>query len=104
MTEPQVWPLIGVFTTIMLGGMTLSTTLVMRATTSAIGGLRGELKGDIGGLRGELRGAIGRLDAKIEGLRGEMNARFDTVDRRLEHLDRDVAHLMRREWGESAPE
>lgn len=80
MTEPQVWTLIGVFAAIMLGGMTLMTTLIMRSTTTA-----------------------------IEGLRGEMNARFDTVDVRfdamnvrIDHLDRDVTALMRRAWGEAA--
>ncbi|MFH8251339.1 hypothetical protein ACH3VR_13285 [Microbacterium sp. B2969] len=71
MNEPQVWVLIGVFTTIMLGGMTLMTTLITRATSVA-----------------------------VEGLRGEMNARFDTVETKIDHLDRDVTFLMRRAWGE----
>jgi hypothetical protein len=61
MNEPQVWVLIGVFTTIMLGGMTLMTTLINRASSAANG-----VRGEIGGLRGE-----------IGGLRGEMNARFE---------------------------
>lgn len=78
MTEPQGWVLIGAFTTIMLGGMTLMTTLINRATANAIDGLRGE----------------------VNGLRGEMNARFDTVNAKIEHLDRDVTALMRRAWGE----
>lgn len=89
MTEPQVWVLIGAFTTIMLGGMSLMTTLINRATSTAIHG----------------------LDAKIEGLRGEMNARFDAVDARfdavdtkIDHLDRDVTFLMRRAWGEPTAE
>lgn len=30
MNDPQIWTLIGVFTTIMLGGMTLMTTLITR--------------------------------------------------------------------------
>ncbi|MBD3942128.1 hypothetical protein IF188_10505 [Microbacterium sp. NEAU-LLC] len=75
MNDPQVWTLIGVFTTIMLGGMTLMTTMINRATTSA-----------------------------IDGLRGEMNARFDTVNTKIEHLDRDVNLLMRRAWGEPSGE
>ena len=78
MTEPQGWVLIGAFTTIMLGGMTLMTTLINRATAAAIAGLGNE----------------------IDGLRGEMNARFDTVNAKIEHLDRDVTALMRRAWGE----
>ncbi len=75
MTEPQVWTLIGVFAAIMLGGMTLMTTLINRSTTAA-----------------------------IEGLRGEMNARFDTVNAKIEHLDRDVTALIRRAWGEPSAE
>ena len=71
MAEPQGWVLIGAFTTIMLGGMTLMTTLINRATANA-----------------------------IDGLRGEMNARFDTVNAKIEHLDRDVTMLTRRAWGE----
>lgn len=39
MTEPQVWPLIGVFAAIMLGGMTLMTTLLTRVVRSEIGRL-----------------------------------------------------------------
>jgi hypothetical protein len=30
------------------------------------------------------------MRAEIGGLRAEMNGRFDTVDARLDHLDRDV--------------
>ncbi len=89
MNDPQVWTLIGVFTTIMLGGMTLMTTLVNRALTHAIRGVEGRIEG---------------LDGKIEGLRGEMNARFDAVNTRIDHLDRDVNLLMRRAWGEPTAE
>jgi len=80
MNDPQVWTLIGSFTTITLGGMTLMTTLISRATTNAVDGLRGELNG----------------------LRGELNARFDTVDTKIEHLDRDVGMLMARARGDTS--
>lgn len=118
MTEPQTWALLGIFATVTLGGMTLMATLINRATTAAIEGLRGELSGDISGLRGELRG-------DMQGLRGEMNARFEAVDARFEavnarfeaattesrvefagikkslaNLDTDVAVLTRRAWDE----
>lgn len=83
MNDPQIWTLIGVFAAIMLSGMTLMTTLLTRATTSAIEGLRGEMNG------------------RFDGLRGEMNARFDAVDTKIEHLDRDVAALSRKVFGES---
>lgn len=83
--NPQVWTLIGVFTTIMLGGMTLMTTLLGRS---------------INGLRGEMTARFETVDARFDALRGEMNARFDTVNTKIEHLDRDVTTLMRRAWGE----
>lgn len=97
MNEPQVWTLIGVFTTIMLGGMTLMTAMINRTMTHAIGGLRGELTGEITGLRGELTG-------EISALRTEMSSRFDAMDTRIDHLDRDVTFLMRRAWGEPEPD
>ncbi|AYF97256.1 hypothetical protein [Protaetiibacter intestinalis] len=88
--DPQIWTLIGVFAAVMLGGMTLTTTLLMRTITASIGGLRGEMNGRFDGLRGEMNG-----------LRGEMNARFDAVETKIEHLDRDVAALTRKVWGET---
>ncbi len=84
MTEPQSWVLIGIFATIMLGGLTLSTNLIMRAVTASISGVEGRIDG---------------LDTKIESLRGEMNARFDAMGTRIDHLDRYVAALSRRVWG-----
>ena len=82
--EPQVWVLIGVFTTIMLGGMTLMTTLINRATAEAINGVRGE----IGGLRGE-------MNARFEAV----HVRFDSLEKRVDQLDGDVAALTRHLWG-----
>jgi len=72
MNDPQIWTLIGVFAAIMLGGMTLMTTMIMKVTTTA-----------------------------VDGLRGEMTARFDSVETKIEHLDRDVAALSRKVFGES---
>ena len=79
MTEPQVWTLIAVFATIMVG----TQTLLITGVRSQIGSLRTELKADIGGLR------------------GEMNARFDALTSKVDHLDRDVQLLMNREFGEN---
>ncbi len=76
MTEPQVWTLIGVFAAVMLGGMTLMTTLLTR-TISA--------KSDA-------------AESRIESLRVEMNARFDTMDVKFSTLDREVATLAERFW------
>ncbi len=100
MTEPQSWVLIGIFATIMLGGLTLSTNLIMRTVTASISGIEVRLAGRIDGLEGRIDG----LDTKIESLRGEMNARFEAMGTRIDHLDRDVAALSRRVWGEPSGE
>jgi hypothetical protein len=92
-TEPQSWALIGVFATIMLGGMTVMTTLLMRTVTASVNGLRGEMTG----LRGEMNG-------RFDGIRGEMNARFDAIGTRIDHLNRDISALSRRVWGEPSGE
>ena len=71
MNEPQVWTLIGVFAAVMVGVL----TLVYASFRNLGEGLRNEMAS----LKSEL---IARMDA-----------RFD-------HLDRDVAFLMRKEFGE----
>lgn len=85
MNDPQVWTLIGVFATTVLGGMSVMTILLTRSMNSA----------------------IGRVHARIDGLRGEMRAGFRAVDARfeamnvkIEHLDRDVQAIMRRQFGD----
>ncbi|GAA3731493.1 hypothetical protein GCM10022239_05110 [Leifsonia bigeumensis] len=77
MTEPQVWTMIGVFTALMFGMLTIVSTLFIRVVRSEISGIRGE----------------------IGGLRAEMNARFETMNLKIDGLDRDVQLLMRREFG-----
>ena len=89
--EPQVWVLIGLFTTIMLGGMTLMTTLINRATAEAINGVRGE----IGGLRGEISGLRGEMNGRFE----SVHVRFDSLEKRVDQLDGDVSALTRHLWG-----
>lgn len=113
MNDPQVWTLIGVFAAVMLGGMTLMTTMMNRVVRAEVGGLRNEMNGrfdgvhgEINGLRNEMngrfdgvRGEINGVYGEINGLRGEMNARFDTVDHKIETLDKEVATLATRFWG-----
>lgn len=89
MTEPQVWTMIVAFTGVMVGTLTVISTLFVRVLRSEIGGLRGE----IGGLRGE-------MNARFDAVNSEMNARFDAVSTRLDYLDRDVQALTKRVWGD----
>ncbi len=113
MDDPQVWTLIGVFTTMMLGGMTLMTMQFSRVIRAEIGGLRGELSGDIGGLRGELSGDIGGLrgdlsgeirelrgdlSGRLESLEGRLTGRIDALEHKVDGLDKEVANLAMRFW------
>lgn len=111
--DPQIWTLLGLFAAIMLGGMTLMTTLLMRAMTAAIGGVNGRIDGLEGSLQARMDGVNGRIDglegslhARIDGLTGEMragfaavDAKFETVHVKLEHLDRDVTALSKKVFG-----
>jgi hypothetical protein len=65
--DAQTWTLIGGFFTLMMTMISLTLRTV----------------------RAELRGEIGPL-------RAEMNGRFDTVDARMDHLDRDVQAVVTR--------
>ena len=74
MNDPQIWTMIAVFTSIMLGGMTLMTTLINRATAAG----------------------FKAVDAQFTAV----DARFDALEYRLEHLDRDVAAIAKQVWGD----
>ncbi|KQZ25370.1 hypothetical protein [Microbacterium sp. Root553] len=88
MNDAQIWTMIGCFTALMFGMLTVVSTLFIRVVRAEIGGLRGE----VGGLRGE-------MNAQIGGLRNEMNARFDAVNSRIDGLDRDMQAVVKRTFG-----
>jgi len=92
MNDPQIWTLIGVFAAIMLGGMTAMTTLILRATSSAIGGLRAEMNARFDTVEARFEAVDARFEA--------VNVRFDALEKQVAHLDRDVAAVTRRMWGE----
>lgn len=70
MTEPQVWTLIAVFTALMVGVLTLISTMFVHV----------------------VRSEIGRIDTKIDAL-------SDRFDSRLDDLDRDVQALIKHTFG-----
>ena len=45
-------------------------------------------------------GLEGSVDARFTGLQASIDARFDAVNRRLDHLDRDVQALMGDRFGQ----
>ncbi len=81
MNDAQIWTMIGCFTALMFGMLTVVSTLFIRVVRTEIGGLRGE------------------MNAQIGGLRGEMNARFDAVNTRIDGLDRDMQAVVKRSFG-----
>ncbi|WAA66868.1 hypothetical protein [Microbacterium oxydans] len=103
MNDAQIWTMIGSFTALMFGMLTVVTTLFIRILRSEIGGLRSEMNGQLGGLRNEMNGQIGGLrnemNGQLSGLRNEMNARFDAVNTRIDGLDRDVQAIVKRTFG-----
>lgn len=81
MNDAQIWTMIGAFTALMFGMLTVVSSLFVRVVRSEIGGLRSE------------------MNAQIGGLRSEMNARFDTVNTRIDGLDRDMQAVVKRTFG-----
>ena len=77
MNDAQIWTMIGCFTALMLGMLTVVSTLFIRVVRAEIGGLRGE----------------------VGGLRNEMNARFDAVNSRIDGLDHDMQAVVKRTFG-----
>ena len=88
LTEPQVWTLIGVFSTVLFAVFATMSGYMVRT----------------------MNAGFDRVDAKIDGLRAAMNAKFDRVDTqfelvdvkfervndRFDHLDRDVQAISKR--------
>lgn len=70
--DAQIWTLIGVFAAIMLGGMTLMTTLITRSTSSAIDDLDKSVNARIDGLE------VG-TNARFDKLESGTNARFERL-------------------------
>lgn len=99
LTEPQVWTLIGVFAAIMLGGMTLMTTLLMHSFTKSFEGFRGEMRAKFETVNEKFEtvnekffSLEQRVDSKFE----LVEIRFGAIEKKLEHLDRDVQAISRR--------
>lgn len=80
MNESQTWVVIGVFASTLLG-------------------MAGFL---VSSLNRTIRASVDVLDGKIDALRLEMGIRFDSLTGVIDHLDRDVQFLMKRELEDRA--
>ena len=79
MNDPQTWTLIAGFFALMV----TMIAMTLRVVRAEIGSMRSDLSAGMGSVRSD-------LSAEIRGLRSDMEGRFNTVDARLDHLDRDV--------------
>lgn len=93
MSDPQGWVLIGVFTSIMLGGMTLMTTQFSRIIRAESAGINGRIDG-LEARLGTMESRIDRMEDRFDRLRDEMNTRFG-------ELDKEVANLATKFWRSS---
>ncbi len=114
MTEPQVWTIIAVFTTLMFSMLTVVSTLFVRVVRGEIGKLRAELLGETGALRAEVGGELGALRVQMGGelgalraellgetgaLRAELRGEIGKLLDRIDTLDRDVQALVKHTFG-----
>lgn len=84
MNDAQIWTMIGAFTALMLGMLTVVSTLFIRVVRAEIGSLRSEMNG-------RFEAVTSRFDV--------VDARFDAVNTRIEGIDRDVQALVKRTFG-----
>jgi hypothetical protein len=77
LSDTHIWTILGVFTTLFFGTLTIFATLFTRVIRTEIGGLRGE------------------MNAKFE----TVNTRIDALGSRVDAIDRDVQVLVKRTFG-----
>ena len=66
-----------------------------------VGSLRTEMTTNVGSLRTEVISQVGSLRTEMLAGFAVMGSRIDSLDNRMDHLDRDVQLLMNREFGEN---
>ena len=84
MDGAQVWTMIGAFTALMMGMLTVVSTLFVRV-----------LRSEIGGLRSEMTARFDVVNTRFDAV----GARIDGVNARIDGLDRDVRALVKRTFG-----
>ncbi|MFN8126207.1 MAG: hypothetical protein U0R64_06850 [Candidatus Nanopelagicales bacterium] len=102
-TEPQVWTVIGVFAAGLLGVLTLMSTMFLRIVRTEIGSvatridsLDDRMNVRIDSLDTTLGTRIDSLDSTLNARMDGLGARIESIDRRIDHLDRDVQTLASR--------
>ena len=108
LNEPQVWTLIGVCGTAMFGLVALVLTSIrgqfasMRSEIATeFRSFRSVVTAELGSARGESKNDITSLRTEVVAGFAVLGSRIDSLDNRMDHLDRDVQLLMNREFGEN---
>lgn len=99
MTEPQVWTLMGIFGTALLGMMTLLSQFLWRGISSKFDSI--DARFDAVDARFDAVDAkFDAIDQRFIDMERQMETRFDSVDKQIAHLDRDVQAVARRVFPE----
>lgn len=98
LTEVQVWTMMGVFTTLFFGTLTVVSMLFVRVVRAEIGGLRAEMNGRFEAVDARFEVVNSRFDA-VDTRIDAVNGRIDAVNGRIDAIDRDVQVLVKRTFG-----
>lgn len=92
MTEPQVWTLMGIFGTALLGMMALLSQFLWRGISSKFDAVDARFDA--------VDAKFDAIDQRFIDMERQMETRFDSVDKQIAHLDRDVQAVARRVFPE----
>lgn len=95
MNELQVWVLIGVFAAIMVGGFTITSTLMMHAMNARFDGVMGTMNARFAAVDTRFDSVEATMNARFAAVEGTMNARFEAVNAKIDQLDGDVTAISR---------
>lgn len=104
MSDPQIWVMLGLFSTLFFGMVRLNNGAIVRRLDAKIDGVEERLDAKIDGvgerLDAKIDGVEERLGTRIDALTAVTDVRFNEVGRRLDALETDMglvkAHLIGR--------
>ena len=99
LTEPQVWVLMGVFTTAIFGMLSWQTVSFNRNLTTSIDSIREVMGYRFEAMDSKLESVQAELRADIGAVRANLGAEIAGLSTKLDGLDRDVQALTRHVFG-----
>ncbi|MFD4420873.1 hypothetical protein ACFWN7_05140 [Agromyces sp. NPDC058484] len=95
LTEPQIWAVIGVLAASLVGTITLTTQLMMRAVSAQIGGLRNEMVARFEHVDRRFE-QVDRRFERVEDRLDRFEERMGRLEHRVDAIDRDVQAIARK--------